>query len=74
LPPGHARVRAICDWIHTHIDYQVGTSTATTTARDVFTQRAGVCRDFAHLGVTFCRALNPCAADRGLFELRHAAA
>ena len=58
LPPGHARVTAICDWIHTHIDYQVGTSTATTTARDVFTQRAGVCRDFAHLGVTFCRALN----------------
>ena len=58
LPPGHARVTAICDWIHTHIDYKVGTSTATTTARDVFTQRAGVCRDFAHLGVTFCRALN----------------
>ena len=57
-PPGHARVTAICDWIHTHIDYQVGTSTATTTACDVFTQRAGVCRDFAHLGVTFCRALN----------------
>ena len=55
---GHARVKAICDWIYTHIDYQVGTSTATTTARDVFTQRVGVCRDFAHLGVTFCRALN----------------
>jgi transglutaminase-like putative cysteine protease len=58
MAPGHARVNAICDWIHAHIDYQVGTSTATTTARDVFTQRAGVCRDFAHLGVTFCRALN----------------
>lgn len=58
LPPGYARVKGICDWIHSHIDYQVGTSTATTTARDVFTQRAGVCRDFAHLGVTFCRALN----------------
>lgn len=57
-PPGHSRVQAICDWIHAHIDYQVGTSTATTTARDVFIQRAGVCRDFAHLGVTFCRALN----------------
>jgi transglutaminase-like putative cysteine protease len=58
LPPGHSRVMAICDWIHANIDYQVGTSTATTTARDVFTQRTGVCRDFAHLGVTFCRALN----------------
>ena len=58
LPPGYARVNAICDWIHSRIDYQVGTSTATTTARDVFMQRTGVCRDFAHLGITFCRALN----------------
>lgn len=58
LPHGHARVRGICDWIHDNIEYKVGTSTATTTARDVFVQRAGVCRDFAHLGITFCRALN----------------
>ena len=58
LPRGHSRVVAICDWIHDNIDYQVGTSSATTTALNVFTQRAGVCRDFAHLGVTFCRALN----------------
>lgn len=58
LPPGHARVQGICDWIHTNIEYKIGTSTATTTARDVFVQRAGVCRDFAHLGITFCRALN----------------
>lgn len=58
LPRGYARVAGICDWIHEHIDYQIGTSNATTTARDVFTQRVGVCRDFAHLGVTFCRALN----------------
>lgn len=56
--PGHPRVAAICDWIHDNIEYRIGTSTATTTARDVFTQRAGVCRDFAHLAVTFCRALN----------------
>jgi transglutaminase-like putative cysteine protease len=58
LPHGHARVRGICDWIHDNIEYKIGTSTATTTARDVFVQRAGVCRDFAHLGITFCRALN----------------
>lgn len=58
LPPGHARVQAICDWIHDNIEYQLGSTTATTTARDVFLGRAGVCRDFAHLGVTFCRALN----------------
>jgi transglutaminase-like putative cysteine protease len=55
---GHERVEAIVDWVHANIDYQVGSSQATTTARDVFVQRAGVCRDFAHLGVTFCRALN----------------
>jgi transglutaminase-like putative cysteine protease len=58
LPRGYARVQAVVDWIHSNIDYQVGTSLPTTTARDVFVQRVGVCRDFAHLGVTFCRALN----------------
>lgn len=58
LPRGHSRVQAIVDWIHANIEYQVGSSLPTTTARDVFVQRAGVCRDFAHLGVTFCRALN----------------
>ena len=58
LPPGHARVQAIADWIHDHVEYKIGSSQATTTARDVFVNRAGVCRDFAHLGVTFCRALN----------------
>jgi AraC-like DNA-binding protein len=58
LPRGCARVQAICDWIQRNIDYRIGSSDNTTTARDVFVQRAGVCRDFAHLGVTFCRALN----------------
>ncbi len=58
LPRGHARVQGICDWIHANVEYRIGSSTATTTARDVFVQRAGVCRDFAHLGITFCRALN----------------
>ena len=58
LPPGYARVAAISEWVRTNIDYRIGASTATTTARDVFVQRAGVCRDFAHLAVTFCRAIN----------------
>ncbi|SHN04621.1 transglutaminase family protein [Rhizobacter sp. OV335] len=58
LPRGALRVQAICDWLHDNIDYQLGSSTATTTACDVFRNRAGVCRDFAHLAVTFCRALN----------------
>ena len=56
--PGCARVIAICDWIHRNVDYRTGSSDTTTTACDVFLSRAGVCRDFAHLGVTFCRALN----------------
>lgn len=58
LPRGHERVEAICDWIKTNIDYLPGSSDARTTARHVLQNRAGVCRDFAHLGITFCRALN----------------
>jgi transglutaminase-like putative cysteine protease len=58
LEPGYSRVQAVSDWIHDHIDYEIGSTNATSTARDVFERRAGVCRDFAHLGVTFCRALN----------------
>ena len=58
LPPGIGRVQAIVDWIHESITYEPGSSISTTTAREVFVERAGVCRDFAHLGITFCRALN----------------
>lgn len=56
--PGWERVERIRQWIHDNIEYTVGSSTTTTTACDVFLQRAGVCRDFAHLGIAFCRALN----------------
>ncbi|RYF74328.1 MAG: transglutaminase family protein [Comamonadaceae bacterium] len=58
LPPGIGRVQAIVDWIHESITYEPGSSDSTTTAQEVFVQRAGVCRDFAHLGITLCRALN----------------
>jgi len=58
LPPGIGRVRAIEAWIRQEVSYQPGSTNAMTTAQDVFVQRAGVCRDFAHLGITFCRALN----------------
>ena len=58
LPRGYSRVQAICEWVRTNIEYRIGSTNATTTAREVFMQRAGVCRDFAHLSVTFCRALN----------------
>ena len=54
---GHDRVTAICNWIYENVDYLSGSSDASTSAYDTFTMRAGVCRDFAHLGITFCRAL-----------------
>ena len=58
LPTGLGRVRAIEQWMHDSIYYLPGFSNSTTTAQEVFVQRAGVCRDFAHLGITLCRALN----------------
>ena len=58
LPPGFGRVKAIQDWIHDNILYKPGSTNSNSTAGEVLAQRAGVCRDFAHLGITFCRALN----------------
>lgn len=58
LPPGLERVRGVADWIRDTIEYRPGSSYSTTTAQEVYALRAGVCRDFAHLGITFCRALN----------------
>ena len=58
LPPDYTRVQAICEWIRSNIAYQIGTSTPTTSAQDVLNNKAGVCRDFAHLAIAFCRALN----------------
>lgn len=56
--PGWPRVQAVCDWIHGTVRYEVGSSTASTTAHDVYASGAGVCRDYSQLGITFCRALN----------------
>jgi len=56
--PSGARVQAVCDWVHDNIEFQYGSSDPLTTALDVYEQRKGVCRDMAHLAVTFCRALN----------------
>lgn len=58
VEPGWSRVQAVCDWVHEHIRYEMGASTATTTAHDVWESRAGVCRDLTQLGITLCRALN----------------
>ncbi|MDB5622910.1 MAG: Transglutaminase [Devosia sp.] len=55
--PGFGRVTEICNWINREVDYISGSSDTSTTAADTFAMRAGVCRDFAHLGITFCRAL-----------------
>ncbi len=57
MPQGHGRVTAICNWIYENLAYQPGSSAAETSAVDTLLARAGVCRDFAHLGVAFCRAL-----------------
>lgn len=56
--PGWARVQAICDWVHTHIEYGYAFASPFKTAMDVYEEGKGVCRDFQHLSVAFCRALN----------------
>jgi transglutaminase-like putative cysteine protease len=58
VPAGHARVQAICDYVHSHLTFSYGSSTARSTAADVNLSGLGVCRDFAHLAISFCRALN----------------
>lgn len=58
VAPGAPQVLAVVGWIHDNIEYRIGSTQSTSTAQDVYIQRAGVCRDFAHLAVTFCRALN----------------
>jgi transglutaminase-like putative cysteine protease len=57
LEPGHGRVTAICNWIHEQVEYRRGTSDVHTSACDTLVDRAGVCRDFAHLGIALCRSL-----------------
>lgn len=56
--PGYDQAEAIRGWIHTNVEYRYGTSNASTSARDTASQRMGVCRDFAHLGMALCRSLS----------------
>lgn len=58
LKPGYSRVTAICNWIYDNVTYLSFSSDQNTSAYDTATERVGVCRDFAHLGIAFCRALN----------------
>jgi transglutaminase-like putative cysteine protease len=56
--PGWSRVQAICDWVHSNITFGYNFASPTMTAQDVFADRRGVCRDFQHLAITFCRCMN----------------
>jgi len=58
LPRGWPRVQAVCDWVHDHVTFGYGYARRTRTALEVYKERAGVCRDFQHLAITFCRCLN----------------
>ncbi|WP_425086670.1 transglutaminase-like domain-containing protein [Stappia sp.] len=58
LPPGWDRVQAICDFVHGHLHFDYLQARATRTAFEAYEERVGVCRDFAHLALTFCRCLN----------------
>ena len=57
-PPGWARVQAICNWVHNKVAFNYQMARPTKSAMDVYTERVGVCRDFQHLAITFCRAMN----------------
>ena len=57
-PPGWERVVAICDWVNARVRFGYHHARATRTALEVFVERVGVCRDFQHLAVTLCRAMN----------------
>ena len=55
---GWARVQAVCDFVHEHIAFGYEHARVTRTASEAFEERKGVCRDYAHLAIAFCRALN----------------
>ena len=57
-PPGWQRVQAICDFVHSHVAFDYQYARPTMTALDVFNERRGVCRDYTHLAIAFCRCMN----------------
>ena len=56
--PGWARVQAICDYVHSAVAFDYLQASATRTASETLAGRVGVCRDFAHLAIAFCRCMN----------------
>jgi transglutaminase-like putative cysteine protease len=57
-PTGWGRVQAICDFVHQHIVFGYEHARATKTAWEAFNERNGVCRDYTHLAIAFCRCMN----------------
>ena len=57
-PFGWGRVQAICDFVHRHVTFGYEHARSTRTAGETFLEQKGVCRDFAHLAITFCRCMN----------------
>lgn len=57
-PTGWGRVQAICDFVHRHIEFSYPHARSTRSAWEAYNERIGVCRDFAHLAVAFCRCMN----------------
>lgn len=57
-PKGWARVQAVCDFVHRHLHFDYFQARSTRTAYEAYQEGVGVCRDFTHLAVTFCRCLN----------------
>jgi transglutaminase-like putative cysteine protease len=57
-PPGWTRVQAICDFVHHHIKFNYQHARPTRTAWEAFDEGRGVCRDYAHLAIAFCRCMN----------------
>jgi len=57
-PTGWARVQAICDFVHRHIEFGYPHARATRTALEAYNERHGVCRDYAHLAIALCRCMN----------------
>jgi len=55
---GWDRVQEVCDWVHSHVRFDYQLTHPSKTAMDVLNEGTGVCRDFQHLAITFCRALN----------------
>jgi len=56
--PGWARVQAICNHVHNHLTFGYGFGRPSKTASDAHREKTGVCRDFAHLAIAFCRAMS----------------